>query len=350
MNSKRTPAGRKKDSPVSFLAPTPKHPAAYAKPGAVGGSLIRNTIQFLRQQGVRLPISSHILIGVSGGIDSVALAHLLVHYGRRIIDPKQISLVHINHGWRKAESNEDEEFVKELGKRWNVPVFTFQLKPPSLKARESWEELARTERKKIFSLLAKEKKAIVFTAHQADDLAETLLWRLFTGAAETHGGGIAFRHGSELRPFLTVRKHILVSYLKEEGETFREDSTNQSPRFLRSQMRMKLMPEIERLFPRAIDHLGRLALKAQQDEAGMNSTAGVHLAKKGSEQANDAHFILLKAAGIRVRRPHLERIMESLSKNQQWQGEFHLPDGWVLSRQMGHAQDSVKERWLLERS
>src|SRR4051794_22839086 len=80
------------------------------KPGPTGGALIRTVVGFLRQFQIQLPIDSHILIAVSGGADSVGLAHLLVHYGRRVIDRSKIRLLHINHGWRADESDQDEDF------------------------------------------------------------------------------------------------------------------------------------------------------------------------------------------------------------------------------------------------
>src|SRR4051812_30738153 len=101
----------------------------YPKPGPVGGRLIREVISFLKKQNFQLPITSHILIGVSGGSDSVGLAHLLSHFGRRIVSPSQITLLHVNHGWRGKESDLDEAFVKDLGNRWGVPVVTHKLKP-----------------------------------------------------------------------------------------------------------------------------------------------------------------------------------------------------------------------------
>src|SRR5690242_13334001 len=112
----------------------------YPKPGAVGGKLIREVVQFLKEQGVRLPIDSDILIGVSGGSDSVALAHLLLKYGRRILSPKQVAILHINHGWRGSESDEDEAFVKALGVRFRVPVHVEKGTPPKTGSGKSWED------------------------------------------------------------------------------------------------------------------------------------------------------------------------------------------------------------------
>lgn len=334
----------------------------YSKPGPLGGRLIREVISFMRKQGVSLPIPSHILIATSGGIDSMAMAHLLTHYGRKIVEKENVILLHINHGWRGEESDLDARFVKDAGKRWGVPVIVRKLKPPVHGSGQSWEEQARTGRKKIFDQLALKYRATLFTAHQADDLAETLLWRLFTGAAQTHGGGVAFSFGVEMRPFLSLRKSVLKQYLVEVHESFREDATNLSDRFLRAKMRKKLMQEIERLFPKAIDHLGSLALEAQKRDS---SSHGLHEEESqlhSQLHSQDAIETLIRAAGIKARRPHLTAIMEKLVAKKLWYGEIHLPGGWKLIREKRKAKlisssvkrvqlnkESALDRWILER-
>ncbi|MEO5968924.1 MAG: tRNA lysidine(34) synthetase TilS [Bdellovibrionia bacterium] len=344
----------------------------YPKPGPIGGNLIREVISFLKSQNLKLPLGSHILIAVSGGSDSIGLAHLLVHFGRRIVARSQISLLHVNHGWRAEESDADEAFVKELGKRWKIPVIVHRLDPSkNHKAKKSWEDEARGFRKEVFACEAEkldrkvreydDKKAhhynddkpknptLVLTGHQADDQAETLLWRLFTGAAETHGGGVVFRYGIEMRPFLTCRKALIKNYLLEVDQSYREDATNQSDRFMRARMRSQLMPAIEKLFPRAIDHLVRLALSAQAgidiltpDEA---PEALDRTRKQNSNLGNtplNPYDTLIAAAGLKVRRPHFKILSEKLVAKKPWCGEIHLPGGWKLICQ-------PPEKWILER-
>ncbi|MDR3607011.1 MAG: tRNA lysidine(34) synthetase TilS [Oligoflexia bacterium] len=244
-----------------------KRAAQYPKPGEMGGRLIRRVIAFLRERSVDLPIASHILIAHSGGSDSTALAHLLLKYGRRLVAPENIGILHVNHGWRGEASSQDEEFVRGFAEEFGVPFSAFRVEPPtSYEPGRSWEEAARSLRKEVFRTEAAQKGAWIMTAHQMDDLAETVLWRILTGAAETHGGGIAFRHGPEIRPLLGVRKSELLEYLKEEGRSFRSDATNDEERFLRAKMRRRVFPEIEALFPRAVENLAQLGFDAQFQE------------------------------------------------------------------------------------
>jgi tRNA(Ile)-lysidine synthase len=288
----------------------------------VGGRLIRKVIAELKLARVALPITSDILIAVSGGSDSLALAHLLLKYGRRVVGRERISILHVNHGWRGAASRADARFVARFAKTWGVPLRLHELEPPgAAESRgESWENEARKARKAIFAQAG----ARVLTAHQADDVAETLLWRLLTGAAETHGGGIIRSHGEELRPCLQIRKAELRAYLEEEGQAWREDSTNHSGRFLRSRMRRELLPVIEQLFPRATEHLVHMALKAQ--EQGRAPDAGI-----------EAIQSLLGAAGVRAKRAHWVALAEARPVD--------LPGGWRVFRE---TKGKGPERWILE--
>ncbi len=325
---------------------------AYAIPGPIGGKLIREVVTFLRTQHIPLPITSHILIATSAGSDSLALAHLLAHYGRRVGERHQITLLHINHGWRGKASDADARHVRARAKAWGVRCKVVRLKPFTRQKGVSWEDAAREARKAIYARLTV-KGAVVLTAHQADDLAETLLWRLFTGATQTHGGGIAARHGAELRPLLRVRKKNLQAYLKEVGETWREDATNWEGRFLRSQMRLELLPIIEKLFPRAVDHLVKLALAAQQGALEpmkrLSASSGSAPVSPSEEMRAAAELsTLFRAAGLYARRGHWE-LIERCLRDPSWAGELHLPGDWRLKREWKSKKPKL-ERWVLEKN
>lgn len=342
----------------------------FKRPGPIGGLLIRRWIAFLRGQGVQIPLTSDILIAVSGGADSIALAHLVTHYGKRLLRHSAAhSLLHVNHGWRGEESDADEKFVRELAAQWGIPITVHRLAGPPQAPGVSWEDQARAERKKIFIKEASDRNCFIFTAHHADDLAETLLWRLFTGASQSHGGGIAVQHQSEIRPLLTTKKAELKAYLQEEKLSYREDSTNASPRFLRGQMRSQLLPVIERLFPRAVDHLCALGLQAQrslseQQAVPISGGGDIPVNKEAFEQNGSAvrrveeiQSLFFRATGLQLRRPHWNELMERLTEEKNWQGEIHLPEGWVVRRELGQKNQTkgpvskkrVSERWILEK-
>lgn len=234
-------------------------PGRYPVPGEVGGRLIRVALKSLREDsGLALPLTSDILIAVSGGSDSVALSRLLVKYGRRIVPKERITLLHLNHGWRGNESDADERFVQRLAAEWGVACECVRLKPASEKpAGRSVEEFARELRKKEYAR-HQGKKRLVFTAHHADDLAETVLWRLCTGGFPKLAGGILPRtREGEVRPLLRASKAELREFLREEGVGWREDITNFEGDLLRTRMRRELMPVLEKLFPAYRDSILR---------------------------------------------------------------------------------------------
>jgi len=277
-------------------------------PKKIGGTLIRRVVSLMKDH----PKDSHILCGVSGGADSIALAHLLIHYGKKIFHQGGLSLVHINHGWRSAESDADEAFVLELAQHWGVECEVVRLKRSEQFIKgQSPEELARSKRKEVFEKLAKKKNAVVLTAHHADDLAETQLWKILTGSPQKEWGGIRFQSGIELRPFLTTSKKEIMEYLKEEGLTYRDDSSNHDPRFLRARMRQDLIPVLDSIFPKWRLNLSRLT-------DGTSDT----ITDEGIKG-------LIQAAGLRLRGNHWKELIRQGKTAEN--ARIDLPKGYKLT-------------------
>jgi tRNA(Ile)-lysidine synthase len=241
----------------------------YPKPKEMGGRLLRRIVAFLKNNDLPLPLDSHILCGVSGGSDSLALGVALAKYGRRIVSHNKVVWIHVNHGWRGEASDRDEAFVRRLAKKYGVHFESISMKSPPPKG-ESWEAHARMLRKSAYALASKKyQTSWVFTGHTADDLAETKLWRIFNGQWATHSQGIYPVHryvaaGAfagklvEIRPLLSIRKQALKEFLLEEKLKWREDATNFEGRFLRSKIRMELMPVLEKIFPNAVENLNQI--------------------------------------------------------------------------------------------
>ena len=203
------------------------------------------------------------MIACSGGADSVALAHLLVHFGKRIVHRENIRLVHVNHHWRQESSVRDAQFVAALAQAWGVEAIILdQEKIADTQPRgESPEAWARKRRHELMEQVRKRGEWI-FSAHHADDVAETLIWRFFTGQLlkrSPNPVGILPKHGHWVRPMLRVRKNDLKQYLNDVNQEWREDESNAWDGLLRSEMRKSLMPEIQRIFPRAVENLAEWA-------------------------------------------------------------------------------------------
>ncbi len=298
-------------------------------PGQVGGTLIRRWISFARDHEPNL-LASQILCACSGGADSTAIAQLVTVYGQRL--GKVSGLLHFNHGWRGDESDGDEAAVLQLGRKLGIPVHVGRSSQGRAGAGVSPEGAARAERKDFFAkqLHAHGPGSILLTGHHADDLAETLLWRLMTGASQTHGAGIRFREGSEVRLALTTRRQELRDFLAEEGMGWREDSSNSDLRLLRGRIRAELSPRLDALFPRWVEHLSDAALRVATPAEGSDETsilAGV-----------------LGGEGVRVRRAHWEALAEA--RELQQTRSLDIEGGRKLTHEW--LSETGKSRWILE--
>ncbi len=321
----------KRELPLEILSRRVNNPTDMIHPlipGSTGGKLIREVIRRVKEDRRALPQPSFVHIAVSGGSDSLALAHLLVHYGSRVVPRHKIRLIHMNHGWRGVESDGDAHFIGELAERWKIPLRTFSAKPPPTQG--SPESQAREDRKDAYRQAVCEFPGWVLTAHHADDLAETVLWRILTGAATTHGAGILpvepleGADSFELRPLLGTRKTVLQEYLSEEKQEWREDRTNFEGQLLRSRLRLNVMPQVEHLFPRAVENLVRLA----EQTAKKSNPSDPHPTALLAD--------ILGSSGVRMRRSQWDAMKAGRCVT--------LAQGWSLT----YDQSGQSRRWVLE--
>ena len=214
-----------------------------------------------------------LLIGLSGGADSVALLLLLLDAGA------EVAAVHVNHGLRGAESDGDEAFVRALCTRLNVPLVTYRACPPENPG-ENW---ARKVRYGFFRKAMQETCAdALVLAHHRDDQAETLLLHLLRGAGLTGLTGMAADSWRDsmrvLRPLLSYSRVELRAYLKEKNQPWREDASNSDARYLRNALRNDLLPLMEQLAPGAAARMAQTAALLQADEAVMDALTADFLA------------------------------------------------------------------------
>ena len=212
-----------------------------------------------------MKLPERLLVGLSGGADSVALLLMLIDRGA------QVSAVHVNHGLRGAEADDDESFVRELCRCRNIPLLVYRAVPPQ-NAGEGW---AREARYAFFRQALRESRAdALVLAHHRDDQAETLLLHLLRGAGLTGLTGMAediVIDGMRiLRPLLGCSREMLRAYLKERQQEWREDASNADPRYLRNALRTEVLPLLEQLHPGAAQRMANTASLLAQDEAVLN--------------------------------------------------------------------------------
>lgn len=213
-----------------------------------------------------------VLAGISGGADSMLLLHLLVALrDRSRVLPEA---VHINHGWRGEESDGDENFVRNRCTVYGVPCHVYRA-PCGIPRSENG---AREFRYRCFAECA-EKTGIrtVVLAHQQDDQVETFLMRLLRGAGSDGLEAmrpVADRAGlTVLRPMLGFSRGDIRRFLSASGLSWREDSTNDKPLYLRNRIRRKLIPAAEELAPGCVGRIARAAGLIAEDNDALNEQA-----------------------------------------------------------------------------
>lgn len=213
------------------------------------------------------------LVAVSGGADSVALVRGLasLHLGKG----GKLWVLHFHHHLRGSDADLDAEFVAQLARSLGVECRIGHALPKQLSATgESLETAARQARYQFFEQTANELGArYLFTAHTADDQAETILHRIVRGTGLAGLAGIPeVRVLSPLttivRPLLATRRAEVLDYLQTLGQSYRHDATNDEVQFTRNRLRHELLPQLaEQYNPQVIDallQLGQLANDAQQ--------------------------------------------------------------------------------------
>lgn len=213
-----------------------------------------------------IPRNSHIIVGISGGADSVCLLKLLTEYRKQ--QEFQLYAVHVNHQIRGDEAVRDERFSKEVCQKLEVPftVFSYDIPKIARDGKLSLEEAGRNMRREAFEKVIKSikipGKKIIALAHHENDNAETVLHNLMRGSGAAGLGGIRPVSGANreyIRPLLFVKRAEIETYLKEQGIFWMTDSTNAEIEYTRNKIRHQIIPLMEEINPQAISCIGRAA-------------------------------------------------------------------------------------------
>ncbi len=226
------------------------------------GSLIERIADFMP---AALPGQVTVVVAVSGGADSVALLRLAVSsYQKRGLSPSQhLVVAHFNHQTRGEESEQDQQFVRKLAEQLQIPFSSGLRQPTDLQFESSInplerlsasEQLLRQLRYNFLTQVANQAGArLILTGHNADDQAETILFRTLRGTGLAGIRGIRptrmiHANLSVARPLLTTTRQEIENFLNEIKQPFREDSSNHQSRYTRNYIRNKLLPQLESQF------------------------------------------------------------------------------------------------------
>ncbi|NNF85884.1 MAG: tRNA lysidine(34) synthetase TilS [Winogradskyella sp.] len=193
-----------------------------------------------------------LLVTVSGGIDSVVLAHLCSKLGLNY------AIAHCNFGLRNGESDEDEDFVISLAEDLNVEVFieNFDTQDYADTHKLSIQMAARELRYNWFQELANHLKFdYILTAHNADDNLETFLINFTRGTGLNGLTGIPAINDNVARPLLNFSRAHITAFAEKERIKWREDSSNSTTKYLRNKLRHEVIPVLKEINPQLLDSL-----------------------------------------------------------------------------------------------
>ncbi|OGR81200.1 MAG: tRNA lysidine(34) synthetase TilS [Elusimicrobia bacterium RIFCSPLOWO2_02_FULL_39_32] len=249
--------------------------------------------QHFREQKLLSQIpSGKIVVAVSGGADSSALLHLL--YRSRSFKKWDVLVAHIQHNLRGEESLRDQIFVERFCKRFELPLvvrtiqvrtFAMQNRKKGLEKRLGVEEASRILRYEALAKIGWENKArALFTAHTANDQAETFFLNLARGTGTAGLSGILpLRSLAEItgnqsrdsgtllaRPLLFASRKEILSYLKQQKLKFCNDRTNRNLKFRRNWVRHKLIPLLQKVQPKILEKISDFTAIFQREEEWKN--------------------------------------------------------------------------------
>lgn len=239
---------------------------------AAGFRLERRLAGFVEREGVLRP-GEYALLMLSGGADSMALLALLPGVDARLGLQLRFSALHVDYGARGADSDRDREIVARACAAAGVPLHVVRLRRrlsgPGFQARA---RALRYER--AAELAAADGCDVVVTAHNRDDQAETILYRLVKYASPRGLAGMRPRERRLARPLLCLGAAEIREYCRARGIDYGEDVTNARPVYARNALRLEVLPALARLNPRVAETLsGTAAMAAAEADVLAAATA-----------------------------------------------------------------------------
>jgi len=249
---------------------------------------------FVQEQSL-FSSSDKILLAISGGLDSVVLAHLLSKGGY------SFSLAHCNFGLRGQDSEDDEAFVGQLAQKLKVEIYVQKMPAAELSEKEgtSIQMAARKLRYAWFEeLMMVHKFDFLATAHHLDDSLETAIFNLARGTGLKGVKGISMKSDNIVRPLMFVGREDIELYAKKEGIQWREDISNASDKYHRNLIRHHVTPILKQINPSLTKTFGsssqRLSAASHYFQQLLNEFAEQNLIKKGEDWYLDKNALMQK--------------------------------------------------------
>ena len=297
-----------------------------------------------------------VLMAVSGGPDSVALAHVLLNLSvEYFLRP---AIAHLNHCLRGPDADRDAEFVSALARQLGVPIYAQKKDVRALQRhrRLSLEEAGRRGRYDFFDAVsAKHGFNKIALGHHSDDQAELVLMNLLRGSGPLGLSGIApVREGKIVRPLIRLRRSEIIQYLAEKKIPHVTDTSNTDPAFMRNKIRHQLIPELQTAYnPRIVETLNRLGEIMRAEDQWLDDALDPvlkqcvswrtdqkislalsefnHLARAVKRRILRKAILWVKKDLRRITLLHIDAILHLVEKGRV-SGRLNLPDGLLVER------------------
>ncbi len=240
--------------------------------------MLKNKVDaFLKKYSIN---DKKVLIAFSGGYDSMCLLDIIA----KLQNAHKLTpiAIHLNHNWRGEESRKEEENCRQFCNEHSIEFYSETI---SSEIKQT-ETDAREARYKFFEKCAnKFKTNIIFTAHNADDNAETLIYRLTKGTGTKGLEGIAEVREIYYRPLLKIYRNEIEKYCKNENLTPNKDSSNENTKYKRNHIRKIVLPELEKINKKA-----KIAINALSEIATLDNEIITEYLAKLPDKFNTKNF------------------------------------------------------------
>lgn len=224
--------------------------------------MLEKVREFIHKENL-IPNNTKVIVGLSGGMDSMVLLDILILLGYRC------TAAHCNFHLRGEESDRDENFVKKWCKSIDIPFtsINFDTKQYAVDRKISIEMAARELRYNWFETLRRHHHAnFIAVAHHKDDSVETVLLNLIRGTGIKGLTGISPKNGYIVRPLLGISRSEIEKYISERDIPYVTDSTNNEDLYLRNALRLNVLPILEKLNPSVKDTIYRTSKNVTEAE------------------------------------------------------------------------------------
>lgn len=256
---------------------------------------VRNTVK-----KYSMPLKNKtVVVGVSGGADSMALLHVLYN----LKDEYNIQLVvcHLNHSIRGEDADSDEMFVKNACEKLGVECRTLKLNIPEMSKKQgiSEEECGRNARYAFFNSVGED--IVIATAHTLSDRAETLIFNLTRGSSTRGLASIPAVRDNIVRPLIECTRDEIETFCAENKIDFVTDKTNFEDIYTRNNIRLNVIPQLKKINPSFEKSIARLSESVSVDEGYFNEAVADLLVKAKADSGYDADMINSAHAAIKRR-------------------------------------------------